>query len=74
MRRRKPKKTDNETIEKALVLLLEFVKSHPEIEITLWYSAFISAFVDGHIRTGFSYEQICVVFDDIKKNFKSWFE
>ena len=74
MRRRKPKESDQENVEKALKLLSGMIADHSEIEITLWYSAFMSAFVEGHIQTGFSYEQFLQVLGDIGEDYKIWFD
>lgn len=71
---RPPKKTDQKTAQRALELLLAFTKVYPEIEITLWYSAFLSAFASGLIETGVSYETFCDQMDSVKNHYKSWWD
>lgn len=74
MRRRQPKDDDQKNTEKAYKILCKTVEEHPEIETSLWAGALMSAFVDMHQNTKFTYKNFCEVLDDIKEVYKNWFE
>lgn len=71
---RPPKKTDQRQIEKAFNLLKEVMVEHPEIEPTLWASAFWSVLVEGYSTSGMSYKQFSLEWNEIKHHYKSWFD
>lgn len=55
---RKPKKDDNENVDKAYTLFSNLITSHPEIEPTLWFSALVFAIVVGFKNSGLSFEDL----------------
>jgi hypothetical protein len=71
---RSPKNTDQEDVEKAFNILKDILNSHPRIEPTLWASAFWSCLVDGYNNSGFTYEQFCLEWENVKDNYKGWFD
>lgn len=54
--KRKPKPIDQENAEKALRLISELVKNHPEIDTNQWISACMSCCVASYYDSGISYE------------------
>lgn len=72
MEKRCSKKTDQMNIEKAFNILINAMKSDPEIEPTLWAGAVWSVLVEGYINSGMSYELFCKEWDKIKIHYKSW--
>jgi len=74
MERRPPKPTDNEEIETAYNLLKNCMLDHPEIEPTLWASAFWSVLVDGYSASGMSYQYFTEEWDRIKHHYQTWFD
>jgi hypothetical protein len=71
---RRRKKNDSKRVQEGLDLMLLLMKTHPEIETTLWYSAFLSAFAIGLRKTGVSYEQFCDQMDSVKSHYKFWWD
>ncbi len=71
---RQPQKNDQEQIEKAFNLLRDCMAEHPEIEPTLWAGAFWSILVAGYSASGMSYEQFTTEWNEVKHNYKKWFE
>lgn len=71
---RKPKKTDQQTVEKGFQIINKIMRDHPEIEPTLWASICWSTIVQGYIKCGFSYEEFCIQFNEVKESYKSWWE
>lgn len=74
MKRRKPKETDQQEIEKAFNILKEYVHNHLEIEPTLLASVFWSILVDGYIKSGMNYDQFTREWDRVKHQYKHWFD
>jgi len=74
MRKRRPKKTDQENTEKAYLLLIELAEKNPQIETSLWMGALISAFVDMHMRTKNPYQNFCLTLEQIKEHYKDWWD
>lgn len=74
MEKRKPKKTDQQQIEKAFNLLKNCMVDNPEIESTLWAGAFWSILVDGYSASGMSYDQFCMEWDKIKHHYQDCFD
>lgn len=70
---RKRKKTDNENIEKGMLLLQNLILTSG-IEQTLWASALMSTIVNGYKNCGFSYEQFCEEMERVKDHYKSLFD
>lgn len=50
--KRKPKKDDQNNVEKAYLILLEAIGSHPEIEPALWASGCWSVLINGYLASG----------------------
>ena len=71
---RPSKESDQEVIERAFILLKDCMANHPEIEPTLWASAFWSVLVDGYAASGMSYENFTREWDELKHHYKHWFE
>lgn len=46
----------------------------PEIEPNFWASACWSVLVDGYIQCGISYEDFCSECENVKNQYKQWFE
>ena len=74
MKRRRPKETDMEQVQKSFNLLMECMAEHPDIEPTLWASAFWSVLVNGYSASGMSYDQFTHEWDQVKHHYKSWFD
>lgn len=74
MKRRPPKKTDQEVIQKCYEYLKNCMAQHPEVEPTLWAGAFWSVLVDGYSNSGMSYEQFTREWDELKHHYKPWFD
>lgn len=71
---RAPKNTDQENAEKGYRALIDFMRSYPEIEPTLWFSVFMSALVNGCINSGLHHDDFSQMLDDCKKHYKPWFD
>ncbi len=71
---RPKKETDQQEIEKAYFILEDLVKEHPEIEITLWYSAFWSCIAQGAINSEYTYKDFCEMVGDMVNHAQRWFE
>jgi len=74
MKIRPEKKNDQQEIEKAFRLLKKCVDDHPEIEETLWTSAFWSILVIGYSLSGMTYEQFNSEWDRVKHHYKRFFD
>lgn len=70
MRFRKPKKDDQENIEKAYKMLINFINKN-KIEPSLWVGACMSAIVNNYIKSKITYQMFCEDMDGIKKHYKS---
>lgn len=72
--RRKPKKTDQQQVEKGFLLIKQLMEKHPEIEPTLWAGSVWSVLVDGYNQSGMSYEQFTKEWNEVKHHYKGWFD
>lgn len=68
------KEEDQENTERALSLIQDIYKKHPEIEESLWAGALWSALVCGYINSGFSYKQFIIESTGALKHYKGWFD
>ncbi len=66
--------SDQENIEKAFQLVKNLIKSHSEIEPTLWAGAIWSVLIDGYMACDFSYEDFCNEWEKIKHHYKKWWD
>lgn len=73
-KRRTPKSTDQEDIEKAFKMIAKLAHGHPQIEPTLWSAACLSAVVQSYVENGFTYKEFKVEFDSFVKHCKKWFD
>ena len=74
MKERTPKLDDQDKIVEAFRLLQNLEKMNPQIEPTLWASAFASYIVSACINSGFSHPQFCIMMEQIKEHYKPHFE
>jgi hypothetical protein len=71
---RLPKEDDQENIERAFQLIKRTITRHEEIEPTLWGAACWMILVIGHAGSGYSYEEFCEEWDNVKDHYRSEFE
>ncbi len=71
MKKRKPKKSDQEQVEKAFDLLYNIVQENPHIEPTLWASAMWSCLVNVYINSGTPHKEFCEETEKIKEHYKN---
>ncbi len=74
MKTRKPKKSDQNQVQKGFQLIMDMMADHPEIEPTLWAGAIWSVLVNGYNNSGMTYEQFTREWDEIKHHYKDWFD
>jgi hypothetical protein len=74
LKKRKPKKTDQEKTNEAFNLLLETMQKNDHIESSLWAGATWSCIVNGYINSDCPYEEFCEELERIKKHYEKWWE
>jgi hypothetical protein len=74
MKKRRNLSSDQDQTEKAYEMLHELTRLHPEIEMTLWAGAFMSAFINMHMDSGLDYNDFCEVIDGVKAHYKKWYQ
>ncbi len=74
MKIRPAKESDQEEAQKAFDILIDAAKKHPEIEVNVWISALWSHLVNTYIKSGMPYDLFCEELDEVKENYKDWFE
>lgn len=74
MKKRKPKKTDQDNVQLAYQMISDLARINPEIEASLWVSACFSAIVDSYRNSGASVEQFCKEMDNVKEHYRKWFD
>ena len=72
MKKRPPKSTDQDNIEKAYQIITKVMRKYPEFEGTIWAGAIWSTLVNGYIRCGNSYDEFCKEIEGVKVCYKSW--
>lgn len=70
MEKRRKKDTDQEESQKAVLILLDAIQNHPEMEPTLWASACFTLLVDGFLKSGIPYEGFCRELEGVKAFYK----
>lgn len=71
---REPKEDDQHKIDLCFNLIVDAVKSHPEIEGAIWVSACFSSIVQSFIDNGLSYEEYVSVMTNSIMYYKGWFD
>jgi hypothetical protein len=71
---RERKSTDQENAQRAYEILYEAIKSHPEIEGTIWSSACFTLIVDGYLNCEIPFEHFSRDMDAVKQHYKSEWE
>jgi hypothetical protein len=74
MKQRTPKETDKNEIDKAISILSDCIELNPQIEPTIWISAFVEAIVRTYAVNRFSYNQFALELEKIKNHYKPWFD
>jgi hypothetical protein len=74
MKQRPSKDTDQENAQKAFDMLCDLARINPEIEGSIWISAFYSCIVASFVNTGLTYENFCVDMKGAMEKYKSWFD
>lgn len=70
--KRKAKKSDQVNTETAYLILLEAMRTHPEIEQTLWAGACWTALINGYLASGIPFKEFCEDFDRAKEHYAKW--
>lgn len=68
--KREPQQTDQKIAADAYIMLKDLIISKPQIEPTLWAGALVTMLIDGFKNSGYSYEDFCNEFENIKIHFK----
>ncbi len=74
IKKREPKETDQQEVDKAILLLKDFIANNKQIEGNIWFSAMLSIFVLGYTYSGHSYDEFVSDIEKAKIHYKSWFE
>ncbi len=72
--KRTPLSTDQDEIQRAYLMLKDFMGQNSGIETSLWASAFWSILANGYINYGFSYDEFRNELIRILEHSKQWFE
>lgn len=72
--RRTPKDTDQGNVEIAYRALLQMIRSMPEIEASIWFTACMSVLAEGCRNSGVTHEEFCEVLDNYKEHYSQWFK
>lgn len=68
--RRPPQKSDQDNAEKAFQILRDCMKSHPQIEPSLWASAHFSCIATGCMNSGITYEEFSSELENVKEFYR----
>ena len=74
IKKREPKETDQQEVDKAILLIRDLIVNNKEIEANIWASAMLSLFVMGYNYSGHSYDEFVSDIEQAKIHYKSWFE
>jgi len=74
MKKRRPKKTDQEEAQRACELFGEVVEAHPEFEPNIWVSAVYSILINTYLGSGSSFEEFCGDMERAKEFYKKRWE
>lgn len=70
MKIREPKEFDQFHGQNAINLIAEIINEHPEIDGTIWVSAFLFILTKSCYTSKLTYEQYCGEFDKCKEAYK----
>jgi hypothetical protein len=65
---REPKENDKEIIAIGSEILIKTIKSHPEIENSLWLQALYTVIMTAYAGAGITYQEFCEDWDSLKLN------